>query len=88
MKSEKELNLKILEITMTIQEKYPELSDYLGEMPVTIPDKKSPEINIKTLMEYYDSLTSLLGNYVREHAPEGTKKSEERMKNTQLKKIF
>lgn len=89
MKSEKELNLKILEITMTIQEKYPELSDYLGEMPVTIPDKKSPEINIKTLMEYYDSLTSLLENYVREHAPEGTKiKSEERMKNTQLKKIF
>jgi len=27
----------------------------------------------KTLRAYYDSLTSLLENYVREHAPEGTK---------------
>jgi len=82
MESEKELNLKILDITMTIQEKYPELSEYLGEMPVTIPDTKKPEINIKTLKAYYDSLTSLLENYVREHAPEGTKlKSKEWIKN-------
>ncbi len=82
MESEKELNSKILEITMTIQEKYPELSEYLGEMPVTISDTKNPEINIKTLRAYYDSLTALLENYVSEHAPEGIKlKSYERMKN-------
>ena len=67
MESEKELNLEILKITMTIQEKYPELSEYLGEMPVTIPDAKSPEINIKNLRAYYDSLTSLLENYIRSH---------------------
>ena len=73
LESEKELNVKILEITMIIQEKYPELSKYLGEMLVTIPDKKSPEINGKNLREYYDSLTSILENYAREHLAEGTK---------------
>ncbi len=73
MESEKELNFKILEITMTIQEKYPELSEYLGEMPVTIPDTESPEINVENLSAYFDSLTSLLENYIREHKLEGTK---------------
>ncbi|HEY6625706.1 MAG TPA: hypothetical protein VIZ21_02010 [Ignavibacteriaceae bacterium] len=73
LESEKELNVKILDITITIQEKYPELSKYLEEMPVTIPDKKSPEIDRKNLKEYYDSLTSILENYAREHLAEGTK---------------
>lgn len=73
MESEKELNFKILEITMTIQEKYPELSEYLGEMLVTIPDTESPEINVENLSAYFDSLTSLLENYIREHKLEGTK---------------
>ena len=49
MEPEKEINLRILKITTIIQEKYPELSEYLGEMPVTIPVTKSPEINIKNL---------------------------------------
>lgn len=73
MESEKELNAKILEITMTIQKKYPELYEHLGEMPVTIPDTENPEINSKNLRAYYDSLKSLLNNYVHEHLPEGTK---------------
>jgi hypothetical protein len=73
MESEKELNVKILDITMIIQEKYPELYEHLGEMPVTIPDIENPEINSKNLREYYDSLTSILENYAREHLPEGSK---------------
>ena len=73
MESEKELNLKILKITMNIQENYPELSEYLGELPVTIPDTESPEINVENLRSYFDSLTSLLENYIREHKPEGVK---------------
>lgn len=73
MESEKELNLKILEITMTIQEKYPELSEYLGEMPLTIPDFENPEINVENLRAYFDSLTSILENYIREHKPESVK---------------
>ncbi len=73
MESEKELNSKILEITMKIKEKYPELYENLGEMPVTIPDIENPEINSKNLRAYYDSLKSLLKNYEHEHLPKGTK---------------
>ncbi|HUX61157.1 MAG TPA: hypothetical protein VMV32_07585 [Ignavibacteriaceae bacterium] len=73
MKSEKGLNLKILDITMTIQEKYPELYKYLDEMLVTIPNMKNPKINVNTLSLYYDSLTSLLENYVQQHEPESIK---------------
>ena len=48
METEQELNGKILKITMTIQEKYPELSKYLGEMPVTIS-----ETNINNLRAHF-----------------------------------
>jgi hypothetical protein len=42
--AENELNEKILKITMRIKEQYPELSKYLNEMPITIPDEKDPEV--------------------------------------------
>ena len=63
MKTEKELNDAILKITMTILEKHPELSKFITEMPVTVPDKASPEINIKHLQNYYDSLNDLMKKY-------------------------
>ena len=40
METEKELNSKILDITMKIRENYPELSKYLDEMPETIPNEE------------------------------------------------
>lgn len=67
METEQELNAKILKTIMTIQDKYPELSKYLGEIPVTISDMDSPEMNINNLRAYYDSLTSIMENYIREH---------------------
>lgn len=73
MKSENEFNTEILRITMTIQEKYPELSEYLEEMPVTVPAVMNPEINSKSLGAYYDSLNSLLESYIPGHLPKGTK---------------
>jgi len=73
METEKELNAKILEIMMIIMEKYPELSKYLGEMPITIPNKAHPEINVKNLKAYYDSLTSILEDYILEHKPNKAK---------------
>lgn len=57
-------NKKILDITILINEKHPELSKYLEEMPITIPDESNPEINIKGLRDYYNSLNSLLNRYV------------------------
>ncbi|MEK6614983.1 MAG: hypothetical protein AABZ32_02560 [Bacteroidota bacterium] len=60
IETEKELNAKILKITMKIKDQYPELSKYIEEMSVTIPDEKYPEITLKNLKAYYDSLNSLL----------------------------
>ena len=67
MKTEKEINSDIIKITMTIQEIFPELSKYIIEMPETIPDSKTPEINVKNLSEYYDSLVALLKKYNTNH---------------------
>lgn len=65
--TEKDLNAKILKITMMIKEQYPELSKYVEEMPVTIPDEKNPEITPNNLKTYYDSLYSMLNKYILEH---------------------
>ena len=69
---EKELNSKILKITMTILEKYPELYKYIEEMQETIPDEKDPTVTLKNLKAYYDSLDSMLNKYLLEH-PENIK---------------
>lgn len=63
---EKDLNSKILKITLNIKDNYPELSKYLEEMPVTIPDEQNPDITLKNLSSYYDSLNSLLNKYILE----------------------
>ena len=70
MKTEKELNDNILKITMKIRNDYPELSKYLSEMSVTIPDDSNPEINIKILEDYYESLENILKKYIPNHNPD------------------
>ena len=62
-KTENDLNSKILKVTMTIKDHYPELSKYLDEMPMTVPSEKDPEITLKHLQTYYESLNSLLNKY-------------------------
>lgn len=64
MKTEKQLNEGILKITMKIKEKFPELSKFILEMPVTIPILENPKINHKSLLDYYNSLKILLKNYI------------------------
>ena len=66
METESELNAKILAITMKIKDKFPELSKYLDEMPVTIPDEKHPDITQTNLKAYYDYLSSILNKYILE----------------------
>lgn len=67
MKTEKELYTAILKITMKIKIQYPELSIYISEMPVTIPNVENPKINCEVLKEYYDSLQILLKDYIENH---------------------
>jgi len=64
MKTESELDNDILAITMKIKEQFPELSKYVLEMPVTIPSVENPEMNLKALQDYYDSLEILLKDYI------------------------
>lgn len=70
MKTEKEINSDILQITLKINEQFPELSKYVQEMPVTIPNTDNPEINRKALQDYYNSLDILLKDYVENHNTE------------------
>ena len=55
--SEDIITKKIMDITIEIQEKYPELIKYLNEMPITNPDEKDPKINEKNLVAYFESLS-------------------------------
>ncbi len=64
---EKELNSKILKITMTILEKYPELYKYIEEMPESIQDENNSGMMLQNLKAYYDSLHSMLNKYILEH---------------------
>ncbi|MCF8326411.1 MAG: hypothetical protein K9I84_15745 [Leadbetterella sp.] len=64
MKTIDKLNDDILKITLKIQTEYPEISVYLTEMPVTIPNVSSPKINTTSLSEYYESLKILLKDYI------------------------
>ena len=68
METEKELNAKIIEVTMQIQKEFPELSKYLNEMPITIPTDENPEINASILNNYYQSLFKFLSSYKFEMA--------------------
>jgi len=67
MKNELELNEMILGITNKIRERDPELLKYLNEMPITVPYQENPEITVKTLTSYYDSLVALLDKYEHHH---------------------
>ncbi|MES2798020.1 MAG: hypothetical protein V4683_18780 [Bacteroidota bacterium] len=68
MKTEQEINVDILNITMMINEQFPELSKYLVEMPITIPNDSSPDITLKILKDYYDSLEILMIDYSANHS--------------------
>jgi len=63
METEKTINEKILAVSALVKEKYPELQKFLGEMPITIPNDSSPEITIKILQDYYNSLLALIKRY-------------------------
>jgi len=64
MKTERELDTAILDITMKIKQQFPELSKYILEMPETIPNIENPEMNRKVLQDYYDSLEIMLKEYI------------------------
>lgn len=60
MKTETELNARIMELTNQIREERPELVKYIDEMPITIPSDSDPEFSQKILKDYIISLKDLL----------------------------
>jgi len=64
----RDLNLKIMQVTQEIRNYYPELTKFLEEMPVTIPNDKNMEITLEVLQSYYESLTTILNDYITEQA--------------------
>jgi hypothetical protein len=67
METKDKLDKDILNITATIQEKFPELSKYIAEMPVHMAYTTGSTVSIESLKEYYNSLGELLKEYAEEH---------------------
>jgi hypothetical protein len=67
MQTKEDLDTDIINITMKIQDTFPELSKYITEMPVKISDIKDPGVTLKNLKDYYNSLEALLKKYMEEH---------------------
>ncbi|MGF1637459.1 MAG: hypothetical protein ACFCUU_10335 [Cyclobacteriaceae bacterium] len=66
-KIERDLNVKITKLTLTIKDKYPELNKYLDEMTETIPDDDDADVTLKRLRNYYESLKEMIDKYEEEH---------------------
>ena len=62
-----DLNQKIMKVTMAIKEYCPELTKYLEEMPTPKPAKMKTAITVNDLSIYYDSLRTMMRNYLLEH---------------------
>jgi hypothetical protein len=54
----------ILRLTTLIKTEYPELYIFLEENPITVPSGDSPDINIKVLEDYNESLKQLLKHHI------------------------
>ena len=63
MKTTNEISKDIIATTLGIQEDYPELSKFILEMPVTIPDLANSEITANNLKDYSESLDALVTKY-------------------------
>jgi hypothetical protein len=67
MKKLQQQTKEINELTLKIEQEYPELYKYLDETPVTIACCDHPELTVKTFSDYLDSLKNLLQNHIETH---------------------
>ncbi len=67
METYRELTDKILKLTVLIQERYPELSEYLDEVQETLPTLEHPDADTHALQQYYQTLENMLNDYLLEH---------------------
>lgn len=67
MKRLQQLTKEINDLTLKIEQEYPELYKYLDEIPETIPCCNHPEVTTKSFSEYLDSLKQLLEHHIINH---------------------
>ena len=67
MKSYTELNKDIYKVTLDIDNQFPELVKYFGEMPVEITQDNQSEVSVANLADYYNSLDLLFNDYTVYH---------------------
>ena len=67
MKTLKELLEDITNLTTNIETNYPELYQFLGESPETIPSTDHPDITIAIMQDYLESLEQLLKHHLETH---------------------
>lgn len=63
---EKAINNKISRMTLKIQEDCPEIYKYIDEMPDTLFKHTDPEITLRNLNNYHDSLVQMYENFLHE----------------------
>jgi hypothetical protein len=63
MSNTEKITQKIMLLRHEISALYPELLNFLNEMPVTVPNVNHPHITPKTLTMYYHSLISIKEKY-------------------------
>lgn len=66
---EKALNSKIMKLTLKIQDDCPELLKYMGEMADGMPAEDNPEVTLRNLNAYLESLQTMYKKYMNEHKP-------------------
>jgi hypothetical protein len=54
-------------LTTNIEVNYPELYQFLGEDPITIPSNDHPYIDVEVMQDYLESLKELLARYLETH---------------------
>ena len=67
MKSNTEVNNDIFKVTLDIDNQFPELVKYFGEMPVVITQDNQPGVSVANLTDYYNSLDLLFNDYTVYH---------------------
>ncbi|HEA30547.1 hypothetical protein BC962_0585 [Gillisia mitskevichiae] len=67
MKKLQQLTKEINELTLRIEQDYPELYQYLDENPITISYSDQSELTVNSFSEYLDSLKSILERYIESH---------------------
>ncbi|HSZ24760.1 MAG TPA: hypothetical protein VK766_03530 [Cytophagaceae bacterium] len=58
---------EINELTLKMEQEYPELYQYLDENPLTIPKTSHSHLDTKVFSEYLESLKIILKDYIESH---------------------